>query len=101
MHWRSVRPERVTTGTMRFPHLGQRVRSFMRSSRFFLHNRETELLFHPSRAFCVVAMRRVRPRISLGSSGARLLRSAPSDGSTATDVGTFEGDTPGCGPVRA
>jgi hypothetical protein len=27
MHWRSVRPEKVTTGTIRFPHFGQRVRS--------------------------------------------------------------------------
>src|SRR5258705_10050324 len=25
MHWRSVRPEMVTTGTIRFPHFGQRV----------------------------------------------------------------------------
>jgi hypothetical protein len=25
MHWRSVRPEMVTTGTMRFPHFGQHV----------------------------------------------------------------------------
>ena len=34
MHWRSVRPERVTTGTIRFPHFGQRVVRSMRSSRF-------------------------------------------------------------------
>jgi len=27
MHWRLVRPEKVTTGTIRFPHFGQRVRS--------------------------------------------------------------------------
>src|SRR3984893_4855103 len=101
MHWISVRLERMTTGAMRFPHLGQRVRSSMSSSRFFLLNRETELLFHPSRAFCVVAMRWVRPRISLGSSGPRLLGSAPSNESTATHVGTFERDTPGCGPVGA
>jgi hypothetical protein len=36
MHWRSVRPEMVTTGTNRFPHFGQRVVRSMRSSRFFL-----------------------------------------------------------------
>jgi len=36
MHWRSVRPEMVTTGTNRFPHFGQCVVRSMRSSRFFL-----------------------------------------------------------------
>jgi hypothetical protein len=35
MHWKSVRPEIVTTGTMTFPHFGQRVIRSMRSSRFF------------------------------------------------------------------
>jgi hypothetical protein len=32
MHWRSVRPENVTTGTIRFPHFGQCVIPSMRSS---------------------------------------------------------------------
>src|SRR4030088_1019983 len=49
LHWRSVRPERVTTGIIRFPHFGQRVVRSMRSSRFFTRNRELELLFHPLR----------------------------------------------------
>jgi hypothetical protein len=35
MHWRSVRPEKVTTGTIRFPHFAQCVIRFMRSSRYF------------------------------------------------------------------
>src|SRR5260370_12951017 len=47
MHWRSVRPEMVTTGTIRFPHLAQRViRSMTSSSIFFTSNPERELLFH-------------------------------------------------------
>ncbi len=37
MHWRSVRPEMVTTGITRFPHFGQRVIRSMTSSRFFNH----------------------------------------------------------------
>jgi hypothetical protein len=35
MHWKSVRPEIVTTGTISFPHFGQRVIRSVRSSRFF------------------------------------------------------------------
>src|SRR5258708_2645677 len=35
MHWRSVRPEMVTTGISRFPHFGQRVVRSMKSSRVF------------------------------------------------------------------
>src|ERR1700738_4435444 len=34
IHCRSVRPEMVTTGTIRFPHFGQRVVRSMRPSRF-------------------------------------------------------------------
>jgi hypothetical protein len=34
MHWRSVRPEIVITGTIRFPHFGQRVVRSMEPSRF-------------------------------------------------------------------
>ena len=48
MHWRSVRPERVTTGTICFPHFGQCVIRSMRSSRFFPSNLELEFLFHSS-----------------------------------------------------
>jgi hypothetical protein len=47
MHWRTVRPEMVTTGTIRFSQFGQRVVRSMRSSRF-PPNRELELLFHLS-----------------------------------------------------
>jgi hypothetical protein len=36
MHWRSVRPDQVTTGTRRFPHLRQRVIGSMRSLPIFL-----------------------------------------------------------------
>src|ERR1700678_2979235 len=50
MHWRSVRPEMVTTGTIRFPHFGQRVVRSMRFSRFFTPNSELKLLFHSSEA---------------------------------------------------
>ena len=46
MHWKSVRPEIVTTGTIRFPHFGQRVIRSMRSSRIFYRNSELEFLFH-------------------------------------------------------
>src|SRR5258708_5264908 len=46
MHWRSMRPERVTTGTIRFSHFGQRVVRSMRASRFSTPNQELELLFH-------------------------------------------------------
>src|SRR5260370_30677111 len=35
MHCRSVRPEMVTTGAIRFPHFGQRVSRSMRPSRIF------------------------------------------------------------------
>jgi len=35
MHWKAVQPEIVTTGTVSFPHFGQRVIRSMRSSRFF------------------------------------------------------------------
>src|SRR6267378_5318347 len=45
MHWRSVRPERVTTGTIRFSHFGQLVVRSMRASRFSTPNQELELLF--------------------------------------------------------
>src|SRR6202047_2284431 len=48
MHWRSVRPEMVTTGTNCFPHFGQCVIRSMRSSRFFPSNLELEFLFHSS-----------------------------------------------------
>jgi hypothetical protein len=48
MHWRSVRPEMVTTGTICFPHFGQCVIRSMRSSRFFPSNLELEVLFHSS-----------------------------------------------------
>jgi hypothetical protein len=37
-----VRPEKVTTGTIRFPHFGQRVVRSMRSSRSFTRNSELE-----------------------------------------------------------
>src|SRR6202022_2987444 len=43
IHLRSVRPEMVTTGTIRFPHFGQRVVRSMRSSRFFTPNPKLEL----------------------------------------------------------
>ena len=43
-----MRPERVTTGTIRFPHFGQRVVRSMRSSRFCTPDSELELLFHSS-----------------------------------------------------
>src|SRR5260370_7937015 len=47
MHWRSVRPEMVTIGNIRFPHLAQRVtRSMTCSSILFTSNPERELLFH-------------------------------------------------------
>src|ERR1700692_4193947 len=46
MHWRSVRPEMVTTGISRFPHFGQCVIRSMRSSRFCPPNSEQEFLFH-------------------------------------------------------
>jgi hypothetical protein len=36
MHWRSVRPDKVITGTRCFPHLGQCVIGFMRSLPIFL-----------------------------------------------------------------
>jgi hypothetical protein len=38
----------VTTGTIRFPHFGQRVIRSMRSSRVFHRNSELEFLFHSS-----------------------------------------------------
>src|ERR1700691_4392610 len=47
MHWRTVRPEMVTTGTIRFSQFGQRVVRSMRPSRF-PPNWELELLFHLS-----------------------------------------------------
>jgi hypothetical protein len=46
MHWRSVRPEMVTTGTNRFPHFGQLIVPSTRSSRFFNPNQKLKLLCH-------------------------------------------------------
>jgi hypothetical protein len=48
MHWRTVRPQMVTTGTIRFSQFGQRVVRSMRSSRFSALNQEPGLLFHLS-----------------------------------------------------
>src|SRR6266436_6264891 len=48
MHCRSVRPEMVTTATIRFPHFGQRVSRSMRPSRIFTPNPELAFLFQSS-----------------------------------------------------